>query len=134
MPTEGKILGFTNRWYPDGLANTETAVLPDGQKIEVFSAPYLLASKIEAFMDRGRGDFSASQDLEDIVALLDGCLDIKDRILGAPKDVRRYLNEQFRKLLANNGFAESIPGHVLDRANAEIRAARVLALLEELSA
>lgn len=59
MPTEGKILGFTNLWYPAGLANTETAVLPDGQKVEVFSAPYFLASKVEAFLDRARGIFKA---------------------------------------------------------------------------
>lgn len=65
MPTEGKVLGFNNRWYAEGIANTRKAELPDGQQIEIFSVPYLLASKIEAFGDRGRGDFLGSRDIED---------------------------------------------------------------------
>ena len=72
MPTEGKVLGFNNRWYAEGMANTRKAELPDGQEIEIFSAPYLLASKIEAFSDRGRGEFLVSRDIEDIVTVLDG--------------------------------------------------------------
>jgi predicted nucleotidyltransferase len=134
MPTEGKILGFTNRWYPAGLANTETAVLPDGQRVEIFTAPYLLATKLEAFSDRGREDFYSSPDIEDIVAVLDGCPDLKERIQSAPADVRSYLADKFQELLSNDRFVGNLPGHVLDRANSEVRAARVLALLKTLSA
>lgn len=133
MPTEGKILGFSNGWYPDGLANAETAVLPDGQKVLVFAAPYLLASKVEAFLDRGRGDFHASPDIEDIVAILDGCHDLKERVQRAPKDVRSYLAEKFQAFLTQTRFLENLPGHVLDRANASLRAERVRALLKDLS-
>lgn len=133
MPTEGKILGFSNRWYPDGLANTETAVLPDGPEVQIFSVPYLLASKIEAFVDRGKGDYHASADIEDIVALLDGCPDLKEKIQRAPNDVRSYLAEKFQAFLGQPRFMESLPGHVLDRANAPLRADRVRALLEGLS-
>lgn len=132
MPTDGKILGFSNRWYPDGLAGAETAVLPDGQKVHIFSAPYLLASKIEAFLDRGKGDFHASPDIEDIVALLDGCPDLKERIQLAPEDVRSYLIEKLQAFLKQPRFTENLPGHVLDRANAQVRANRVRALLENL--
>lgn len=134
MPTEGAILGFSNRWYPAGLAGTETATLPDGQEIRIFSAPYLLASKIEAFLGRGQGDFQASPDIEDIVALLDGCPDLKDKIQRAPDDVRSYLAESFQTFLGQPRFIESLTGHVLDRANAPLRADRVRTLLEDLSA
>jgi len=34
--------------------------------------PYLLATKLEAFKGRGQGDFLASRDFGDIVALVDG--------------------------------------------------------------
>lgn len=133
MPSEGKILGFTNRWYPAGLASAETVVLPDGQKVHIFTAPYLLASKIEAFLDRGRGDFHASPDIEDIIALLDGCSELKDRIQRSPAEVRSYLAEKFQAFLADRRFLENLPGHVLDRANAVMRADRIQALLKELS-
>lgn len=76
MPTEGAVLGFNNRWYPDGMAEAEEIDLPDGERVSTFSVPYLLASKLDAFRDRGKGDYMASKDMEDIVALarrLSGC-------------------------------------------------------------
>ena len=71
--------------------------------------------------------------MEDIVAVVDGCPDLKERVQSAPADVRSYLADKFQKLLSNDHFVENVQGHVLDRANAEIRAARVLALLQALS-
>jgi len=56
MPTEGKVLGFNNRWYAAGMAHTRTAELPDGQEIEIFSVPYLfwrLKSKRSRTADTG---------------------------------------------------------------------------------
>lgn len=133
MPPDGRILGFSNRWYPDGLAHAESATLPDGQRIRVFSAAYLLASKIEAFRHRGKGDFVASRDIEDIIAILDGCRDLKERVERAPAPVKAYLQEQFRSLMAEAGFVDSVPGNVRDVAHSRVRADRVLALLQELS-
>lgn len=133
MPTDPAILGFSNRWYPAGLANSEIVMLPDGQKIEVFTAPYLLASKLEAFLNRGRDDFHASPDIEDVVAILDGCAGLEERIRRAPADLRSYLSGQFKRLLAERAFIENLSGHVLDRANADLRADRVRRLLETLS-
>lgn len=72
LEEELRALGFTNRWYPDGMANAKVVDLPNGERVSVFSAPYLLASKLEAFRGRGKGDFLASKDFEDIVALIDG--------------------------------------------------------------
>jgi predicted nucleotidyltransferase len=91
MPSEGKVLGFTNRWYVDGMANARTAVLPDGQKIGIFTVGYLLASKISAFKDRGHGDFIGSRDMEDIITVLDGCPEVKDEIAKAPQPVQEFL-------------------------------------------
>ncbi|MEK7234732.1 MAG: hypothetical protein AAB268_13020 [Elusimicrobiota bacterium] len=76
---------------------------------------------------------SGGLDIEDIVAVLDGCPDLKELIQSAPADVRSYLADKFQGLLSNDCFVENIRGHVLDRANAQARAARVPALLKELS-
>ena len=38
----------------------------------MITAPYFLATKIEAFESRGEGDFYGSHDLEEIITLLDG--------------------------------------------------------------
>jgi hypothetical protein len=53
MPADSKVLGFSNKWYPEGIDNKITKVLPDGNKIFVFPPEYYLAAKFEAHKDRG---------------------------------------------------------------------------------
>jgi predicted nucleotidyltransferase len=134
MPTEGKVLGFNNRWYADGMANTRTAELPDGQEIEIFSVSYLLASKIEAFQDRGRGDFMGSRDMEDIITVLDGCPDVKEEIGKAPKVVRYFLTQRFKEFLGDSRFIDSLQGHIEAVQPRTGRADKVLVLLKDLAA
>lgn len=112
MPTDAAVLGFGNRWYRDGMAHAEEFELPNGERVSVFSVPYLLASKLDAFHGRGQGDFMASKDIEDIVALLDGCPDAAQKISVAPISVREYLGREFKKLLADQMFLGSLEGHL----------------------
>ena len=72
MPTSEEILGFSNRWYSSALAAVEERDLPSGATIRAVPPVHLLATKIEAFQGRGRGDFVASHDFEDIVLLING--------------------------------------------------------------
>ena len=133
MPTEGKVLGFNNRWYAEGMANTRKAELPDGQEIEIFSAPYLLASKIEAFKDRGRGDFLVSRDIEDIVTVLDGCRSIKEDVRNAPKTVREFLMRRLKEFSEDSNFIDSLQGHIEAIQPRSGRAEKVLTLMRELA-
>ena len=72
MPLDEKILGFSNRWYRAAMEAANTHQLFPDLEIRVVTAPYFLATKIEAFKGRGRGDFFASHDLEDLVFVIDG--------------------------------------------------------------
>lgn len=56
MPAAGEVLGFRNSWYADGCANSRKMSLPGGEVVRIFALPYFLASKIEAFLARGRGE------------------------------------------------------------------------------
>lgn len=133
MPTEGKILNFTNRWYPAGYKRAERIKLADGQEISIFSLPYLVASKIEAFQDRGKGDFMGSADMEDLIAVLDGSFDASDKIQAAPQDVRDYLKEKFNDFLGNRDFLDALIGHLQSPQGTSGRVERVRALLLGLS-
>ena len=53
MPTKQEILGFANRWYAKGVKNTEKIKLDKGKTINILKAPFILASKIEAFFQGG---------------------------------------------------------------------------------
>lgn len=56
MPDDKEILGFSNMWYHDGIANKITKTLPNGIEIFVFPVEYYLAAKFEAHNDRGGRD------------------------------------------------------------------------------
>jgi predicted nucleotidyltransferase len=71
MPTDETILGFSNRWYKPAIEAAAIVAL-DGFELRVVTTPYFIGTKLEAFRGRGKGDFYASSDLEDIIAVLDG--------------------------------------------------------------
>ena len=80
MPLDAKILGFSNRWYADALRTSADVLLPGGLTIRAITAPYFLGTKMEAFRGRGQGDYFASHDLEDFVAVIDGRMSIVQEI------------------------------------------------------
>lgn len=112
MPPYEQILGFANRWYPLALESAQPVVLPSGMTIRLIAAPVFLATKFEAFADRGKGDLLGSHDLEDIVNVLDGRPEIEDEIAMVTQELRRYLAEQCRVLLALPNFMDVLQGMV----------------------
>ncbi len=135
MPIEGKVLGFSNRWYREGFERAVPARIPGGPEIKIFPLPYLIASKIEAFLDRGREDFLGSPDMEDIVTLIDGAADFKGALARAPENVRKYLKEQFRRFLRDSRFLDCLQGHLPPPATPTAgpdRAERAQAILKSL--
>ena len=56
IPVDPSILGFTNRWYRPALAEARRVSIGI-REIRVITAPYFLATKLEAFYGRGRNDF-----------------------------------------------------------------------------
>ncbi len=134
MPSGGEVLGFKNRWYAGGMRDARTAELPDGSQIEIFSPPCLLASKIEAFRDRGRGDYFGSPDLEDVVTVLDGCPSLREELGKCSKEVSAFLAGSFREFLSDERFVDSLQGHIEILQPRGGRAAKVLELMREFAA
>lgn len=132
MPTDEKILGFTNHWYAEGIENSLPYTLPSGQKIRIFSIPYFLGSKIEAFVGRGHGDFRMSSDIEDIVAVFDGNDTVIEAVSKAPLSVKKYLISKFKELQSNDSFIESIYAH-MPYGGGGTRATEVRAKIEKIS-
>lgn len=108
MPTDQAILGFSNRWYPEAVQAKELFRLPSGTEIAICALPYFLATKLEAFKDRGAKDPRASTDLEDIVTLIDGVADLETKLLKSAEPVKLYLKEEFARLSSDKDFVEGI--------------------------
>ncbi len=113
MPTDERILGFSNRWYPHAAATAITTVLPSGRQIRLISAPAFLATKFEAFVQRGGRDIMASHDFEDIINLLDGRPEIAAEVAADDEDLASYLAMCFREVLLHPDFENTLPGLVV---------------------
>lgn len=132
VPVDEKVLGFANRWYRPGFESAPWATLSDGLRLRHLSAPYFLATKLEAFEDRGNRDVYLSHDLEDIVTVVDGREALLAEMEAAPGGVRQYVAERFQALLDHPDFANAMPGIVFQSARSGLvlqRFARIAQLL-----
>ncbi len=112
VPLDEKVLGFANRWYKPGFEAATTATLPAGLQLRHLSAPYFMATKLEAFKDRGNNDVYFSHDLEDVITVVDGRDELMDELTSAPTDVRDFVTLTFRGLLKHPDFTNVLPGIV----------------------
>lgn len=131
MPIDASILGFSNPWYKPALQNAQTVHINE-RDVRIITAPYFLATKIEAFHGRGKGDFRMSHDLEDIVTILDGRAEIVEETRKADLPLQRYLSDEFRKLMTDSGFVEALPGHLLPDSISQRRIRLVIERIKQL--
>ncbi|PZX19994.1 hypothetical protein LX69_00444 [Breznakibacter xylanolyticus] len=108
MPSDSNVLGFSNKWYDEGIQNKIVKTLPDGSEIFIFSPEYYLAAKFEAHKSRGGNDLRQSHDFEDIIYILDNCSELLERISNANDSIKAYLKEECSNLLKNEGLTEGI--------------------------
>ena len=110
MPSEDGPIGPANRWYVVGFNNLRTEQV-EGVEIRVLSAPCFLATKFEAFNDRG-GDYRLSHDFEDIIYVLDNRTTIVEEINDDHPEIKQFLKEEFAKVYNSSNFEEIITSHV----------------------
>lgn len=133
MPTLKEILGFTNRWYPQALASAGIAALPSGMGIRLVRAPVFLATKFEAFADRGKNDYLFSHDLGDLISVIDGRDDLIDECRPLDAELKDYLREQVGRLLATPAFFDALPGHLPGDGASQARLPDLEAKLRQLA-
>lgn len=120
MPIDPGVLGFSNRWYHEAARTATRVKLNDRVEIRRISAPAFVATKLEAFVDRGRGDFLSSHDLEDVLAVVDGRPSIVDELQIASPDLRQFVREAIGALLSEARFEDYLPGLLADNSRTNI--------------
>ena len=133
MPTDETILGFANRWYPDAFTQAATMHLPSGRIIRALNSAHFLATKLEAFHGRGKDDYWASHDMEDIVCVIDGRAEIVAEVAASNETLRHYLQAEFATLHADPMFAEAVSGFLPGDAMSQTRAPRILRRIASLA-
>lgn len=112
MPTNDPSIGFTNIWYPEGFEKAVDYEIDEGNNVKILSAPYFIATKLEAHKGRGKNDGRTSQDFEDIVYVLENRASIWEEMDNSDKSVKEYLQSEFEILLKNPNLFEWIDAHV----------------------
>jgi predicted nucleotidyltransferase len=116
MPSDPGILGFSNRWYVHAMRHAVTVRLARDLAIRVADAPSFVATKLEAFLDRGVGDYLSSHDLEDVLSVVDGRPELVGEVHAADRELRDFVRATFTRLLGDEGYLNALPGLILDGA------------------
>lgn len=133
MPMSESVLGFSNPWYPLAVETANRIALPSRTTIRLIAAPVFVATKLVAFESRGRRDFLASHDLEDIIAIVDGRAELLDEFRNANPELRKFVSSTFRALLKQRRFKDSISGHLPPDAASQARLSGLLELVERIA-
>ena len=112
IPSGYDVLGFTNKWYNKALANAVYQELPSGRLVKTVTSVYFIATKLEAFRDRGENDLMASSDLEDIITILVESSSFEDEFRQADSDVQEYISEQFKSLVSDENYPHFLSAHL----------------------
>ena len=110
MPTTG-IIGFTNPWYASAFRHPEIHTVTKDISVKVISAVYFIATKLEAFTNRGNNDFIGSHDMEDIISVIECRPEIIDEILYSEQEVKGFIVNKFKEFCENFRFLNDIIGH-----------------------
>lgn len=112
MPDDPDILGFSNRWYAKGIETAISHQLTAALTIKRLAPAVFVATKLEAYLGRGQGDFFASRDLEDILLIVDGRPEIVAEIQGADEDIRQFISSQIAALMKDRDFDHFLEGNI----------------------
>ncbi len=135
VPARSGIFGQVNRWYESGLTTAQEVSLPSGAVISILDGPHMLASKLEAYQDRGKADPYSSHDLEDIILLVDGRPELSSEVSTAPFELRTFVAAELAAILRIPGVSELIESCLLSAGDSverlEVVYSRIRTLLTE---
>lgn len=132
LPVREEVLGWKSKWFEAALRSAQPLQI-DGRPVKVITAPFFVALKLEAFEDRGRGDFIASTDFEDVICLFNGRRTVVDEIL-ADATVGRDIAEKFSKYLSNRDMEDAVSGFVQTEINPDESFEAIMSAFRRLAA
>jgi hypothetical protein len=133
MPLSPEPLGFSNAWYPKGFDRAVWHSLASTVQIRRMPWGEFIAVKLAAHFGRGGRDLRFSQDLEDVVTILDGTLDLKAAQEALRPDTKAYLSQAFSGLAGQVEFVELMAAVFERLAPAPMRRKRIFEFIDALA-
>ena len=110
IPAEDNAFGSTNRWYKIGFEDLWKVNVKD-QEIYILSAACFLATKFEAFNNRGN-DYRTRHEIEDIIYIIDNRTTIVDEIAKCDKKILEFIKYEFKKIIDKGLLEELLVTHI----------------------
>ena len=101
--------------------------------IRLVTAPYFIATKYEAFIGRGRGDYLASHDFEDLMAVIDGRPELEAELSAASARLRKHIAGVIGRTIADDRFRAVVGGFVIEQGGSPDRASVLMARMRRLA-
>jgi predicted nucleotidyltransferase len=98
MPTAEAVLGFSNPWYELGIATGIERKLSSGRRIRAVAPAVVMATKLAAWLGRGRGDVLRSLDVHDIIVLVNGRPELLEELAAEREDMCAYVGSELAAL------------------------------------
>jgi hypothetical protein len=133
MTTEEGVLEFKSMWFTESFKTAVPVTLRSGQKVGIISAPCFLATKIEAFLDRGTGEYRDSKDLSDLILVIAGRPLLVDEVKVSSDQLRAWLADRFLRFLRDPNFEASLTGWLLPGPQSSERQDIVMDRIEQLT-
>lgn len=114
MPKDSDVLGFGSRWYDRVMEQAMSFELTTDISILVPPAPLFLATKWDAFDSRGDDDYWKSHDLEDIITVVAGRIELVEEVSATREDLRRWLARKAGEFLAHPDSDYALHGALTD--------------------
>lgn len=112
MPVDSTVLGMNSRWFQEALQYSNKVELGQNCRANIIAPALFIATKLEAFKDRGKGDYYGSHDLEDIVTVIDGRAAIVQDISATASKVRAFIAASLSRMIQHPDFHDALPGHL----------------------
>jgi hypothetical protein len=112
MSTQAVGWAPTNRWFMPGFERAYAHAL-DEITIKLMPLAYFLASKMDAFFDRGIHDLIASHDLEDILYIFNYCNHLVEHTRSADREVAVYLKACVTRMMEDRNIRSVFPAHLV---------------------
>jgi hypothetical protein len=133
MPVRDPTGKWRVRWFDVALETADTRAI-DGTPCLVAPAPSFIATKMEAFADRGNDDFMGSHDMEDIVTVIDGRTSLGEEVRASSTALRSYLVGTIKAYLEVDAFKECLSGHLPPDAASQQRLSGLIEKVRSIAA
>lgn len=107
MPTDTKVLGFSNDWYQIGYQHRVSIELPLSGSLYILPPAIYLCTKLSATQSRG-ADLIMSHDFEDIIYLLSNCRGLSTNVQQSENNVKRFISQTLNEFQDHPNFREAL--------------------------